>query len=117
MAWSYSKAMEGKTHVRSRLEILAIHSIFMETSPFLKGVLGLLSILFRVPLEHVFVIIEANGFAESCNDVGRMVKQVISVDHADVRLAVIPIGRPMAIGFVAVCLRAIGLVTIRFRGC
>lgn len=64
----------------------------MEALPLLKKNLGVLLILLRVPIEHLFAVLDPYTLTISGNDTGRIIKQIICIDKADVYFAGIALG-------------------------
>lgn len=61
----------------------------MESFPLLKSVLGDSVILFGLPEKQVWGVLDANTLAESLDNVGRVIEQVVSVNDTDVNGAVL----------------------------
>lgn len=78
----------------------------MEALPFLKGNLGVPLILLRVPTEHLFVVLNSHALTISGNDTGRVIKQIICIDKADVYFAGITLGASVDVVALGCNLRA-----------
>ena len=72
-----------RTYGRSRLEILGVNGILVETVPFLERVLGLLVLLLGVPVQHAHVELDADGSAVVPEHAFWVVEEVIGVQDAD----------------------------------
>ena len=60
----------------------------METRPLLESGLSILVGIFRIPIQHVWGVIDSNFLAIGFNDIGWIVEKVISVNHGDADLAI-----------------------------
>ena len=78
----------------------------MEALPFLKGNLGVFLILLRVPTEHLFVVLHSHTLTISRNDTGRVIKQIICIDKANVYFAGITLGVSVDVDALGCNLRA-----------
>jgi hypothetical protein len=71
------------TYGGSGLEVLGMDGILVETVPLLESILGGLVLLFGVPVQHAHVELDADGGAVVSEHTLRVVKKVVSVQHAD----------------------------------
>jgi len=70
--------------VSSGLELSGVDSILVETSPLLKGLLGVGMVLFVVPVQHAGRVFDADTLAELLEDSRGVVQKVVGVDNTDV---------------------------------
>jgi hypothetical protein len=81
-------------------QVGAVNGVLVESPPLLKRLLGSCLVFFRVPVQHPRVVLEAGCLAESFNHGRRVVKQVISINDADLNAMAVAVGAVgLAIGF------------------
>lgn len=75
------------TYVGSRLQVLGVDGVVVEAVPLLEGVLGVLVLLLRVPVQHAHVELHADGRAVLSEDALGVVEEIVGVDDADLDAA------------------------------
>ena len=90
-----NKALSGgccakdKTYVHPRPQRRRVDGILVETSPLLECGLCNLVVFFRVPGEEVGRVLDTDTLAKRLDNGGRIVEQIVSVDDANLGLAVL----------------------------
>lgn len=100
------------TYGRPSPQLGAINRVLVEPLPLLKRLLGDLVVFVIVPFQHLRLVLNARGLAEGLDNARGIVKEVISIDDADLCGGVCAIG---IVGPVRAVRVAIGKLSSEFR--
>lgn len=73
----------GETYVSPWAQICAVDGVLMETLPLLELSFSKSLILWCIPNQHLRLVVDTSGLADSFDHARRVVKQIVSVNNAD----------------------------------